>query len=156
VPYNGDPARVTPVDGAREALDRLRREGVRVALVTNQSGVARGLISAEQVRAVNDRVAELLGPFDGVYVCPHGPDDGCECRKPAPGLVKQALAEAGVAPARAVMIGDIGSDLAAAGAAGVAGVLVPTRQTLPDEVAAAETVATTLPAAVDVVLRGAW
>jgi histidinol-phosphate phosphatase family protein len=156
VPYNGDPARVTPVDGAREALDRLRREGVRVALVTNQSGVARGLISAEQVRAVNDRVAELLGPFDGVYVCPHGPDDGCECRKPAPGLVKQALAEAGVAPARAVMIGDIGSDLAAAGAAGVAGVLVPTRQTLPDEVAAAETVATTLPAAVDAVLRGAW
>jgi histidinol-phosphate phosphatase family protein len=156
VPYNGDPARVTPVDGAKEALDRLRREGVRVAMVTNQSGVARGLITPEQVDAVNDRVAELLGPFDGVYVCPHGPDDGCACRKPAPGLVKQALADAGVAPARAVLIGDIGSDLAAAEAAGVTGVLVPTRQTLPDEVAAAETVAAGLPAAVDAVLRGAW
>lgn len=156
VPYNGDPARVTPVDGAKEALDRLRHEGVRVALVTNQSGVARGLITPEQVAAVNGRVAELLGPFDGVYVCPHGPDDGCECRKPGPGLVKQALAEAGVAPARAVLIGDIGSDLAAAEAAGVAGVLVPTRQTLPDEVAAADAVAASLPDAIDAVLRGAW
>jgi HAD superfamily hydrolase (TIGR01662 family) len=156
VPYNGDPARVSAVDGARPALDRLRREGVRVALVTNPSGIARGLIDRDQVSAVNDRVAELVGPFDGVYVCPHGPDDGCECRKPAPGLVKQALADAGVAPDRAVLIGDIGSDLAAAGAAGVAGILVPTRQTLPDEVAAAATVATSLPAAVDVVLRGAW
>jgi histidinol-phosphate phosphatase family protein len=127
-----------------------------VALVTNQSGVARGLITPEQVAAVNGRVAELLGPFDGVYVCPHGPDDGCECRKPGPGLVKQALAEAGVAPARAVLIGDIGSDLAAAEAAGVAGVLVPTRQTLPDEVAAADAVAASLPDAIDAVLRGAW
>jgi hypothetical protein len=63
VPYNGDPAKVVPMPGAREALDRLRAAGVRLAVVSNQSGVARGLITPEQVDAVNARVEELLGPI---------------------------------------------------------------------------------------------
>src|SRR5215217_7564420 len=118
VPYNGDPDRVRPVDGAREALDRLRARGVRVGVVSNQSGVARGLITPEQVDACMARLAELLGPFDTVQVCPHGPDDGCTCRKPAPGMVKAACAELDVEPGRCVVIGDIGADVEAAAAAG--------------------------------------
>jgi len=152
VPYNGDPAKVEPMPGAREALDRLRAEGIRVAVVSNQSGVARGLLTAEQVEAVNARVDELLGPFEACHVCPHGPDDGCECRKPEPGLVKRALAEAGVVPDRAVLIGDIGSDVEAAAAAGVASILVPTPITRAEEVRAAPQVAATLGEAVDAIL----
>jgi histidinol-phosphate phosphatase family protein len=156
VPYNGDPEQVRPLPGVREALDRLRGEGVRLAVVSNQSGVGRGLLTAEQVEAVNERLMTLLGPFEAVYVCPHAPDDGCECRKPAPGLIKQALAETGVAPDRTLMVGDIGADLGAAEAAGVSGVLVPTPITRREEVDAAPRVAESLTEVVDLALRGAW
>jgi histidinol-phosphate phosphatase family protein len=152
VPYNGDPARVTPVPGARAALDRLRAAGLPLAIVSNQSGVARGLLSSEQVAAVNARVEELLGPFDAVLVCEHGPDDGCPCRKPRPGLVLEAARRLGVDPARCLLVGDIGADVEAATAAGARPVLVPTAVTRPDEVAAAPEVATDLAAAVDLVL----
>jgi HAD superfamily hydrolase (TIGR01662 family) len=155
-PYNGDPDWVRPVDGAKEALDRLRAHGVRVGVVSNQSGVARGLITRHQVDACMDRLAELLGPFDTVQVCPHGPDDGCTCRKPAPGMVKAACAELDVDPARCVVIGDIGADVEAAEAAGAVGIMVPTPVTRRAEVAAAGRRAETLPAAVDDVLAGRW
>ncbi len=155
-PYNGDPALVKPVPGAREAVDALRARGVRVGVVSNQSGVARGIITREQVDACMARLEELLGPFDTVGVCPHGPDDGCECRKPAPGMVKTACAELGVDPARCVVIGDIAADVDAAAAAGATGIMVPTPVTRAAEVAAAPHVAATLPAAVDDVLGGRW
>jgi HAD superfamily hydrolase (TIGR01662 family) len=155
-PYNGDPDRIRPVDGAKEALDQLRSRGVRVGVVSNQSGVARGLITTAQVDACMDRLADLLGPFDTVQVCPHGPDDGCACRKPAPGMVKTACAELDVDPARCVVIGDIGADVEAAAAAGAVGVLVPTPVTRRDEVAAAGRRAATLTEAVDDVLAGGW
>ncbi len=155
-PYNGDPALVRPVDGAKEALDALRARGVKVGVVSNQSGVARGIITREQVDACMARLEELLGPFDSLQVCPHGPDDGCECRKPAPGMVKAACAELDVAPARCVVIGDIAADVDAAAAAGAVGIMVPTPVTRKAEVAAAAHVAPTLPAAVDAVLGGSW
>jgi HAD superfamily hydrolase (TIGR01662 family) len=156
VPYNGDAGLVRPVPRAREVLDRLRHEGIRVGLVTNQSGVAGGRISAAQVRSVNARVEELLGPFDVVEVCPHGPDEGCGCRKPAPGMVKQACAALGVDPARCVVVGDIGSDVEVATAAGARGILVPTTVTEAAEIARAEQVCPTLEAALDVILGGHW
>jgi histidinol-phosphate phosphatase family protein len=152
VPYNGDPSLVAPVPGARAALDRLRAAGLRLAVVSNQSGVARGLLTSAQVAAVNARVAELLGPFDAVLVCEHGPDDGCACRKPRPGLVLEAARQLGVDPAACVLVGDIGSDVDAALAAGAQPVLVPTEVTRPDEVAVAPAVVADLAAAVDVVL----
>jgi histidinol-phosphate phosphatase family protein len=129
---------------------------VRVGVVSNQSGVARGLITTDQVDACMDRLAELLGPFDTVQVCPHGPDDGCTCRKPAPGMVKAACAELDVDPARCVVIGDIGADVEAAAAAGAVGILVPTPVTRREEVAAAPLRAGTLTEAVDDVLAGRW
>jgi HAD superfamily hydrolase (TIGR01662 family) len=155
-PYNGDPDWVRPVDGAREALDALRARGVRVGVVSNQSGVARGLITVDQVEACMARLDQLLGPFDTVRTCPHGPDDGCACRKPAPGMVEAACAELGVDPARCVVIGDIGADVEAAAAAGAVGILVPTPVTRRQEVAAAPRTAATLAAAVDDVLAGRW
>jgi HAD superfamily hydrolase (TIGR01662 family) len=155
-PYNGDPDWVRPVEGATEALDALRARGVQVGVVSNQSGVARGIITTAQVDACMDRLAELLGPFDTVQVCPHGPDDGCTCRKPAPGMVKAACAELDVDPARCVVIGDIGADVDAAAAAGAVGILVPTPVTRRSEVAAADRRAQTLTQAVDDVLAGSW
>jgi HAD superfamily hydrolase (TIGR01662 family) len=148
VPYNGDPGRVTPVDGARAALQSARAAGVRTAVISNQSGIARGLITADQVAAVNARVDELLGPFDSWQVCPHGPDDGCACRKPRPGMVRAAAAALGVHPAECVVIGDIGADVDAAQGAGARAILVPTAITRPEEVAAAPEVCESLFAAV--------
>lgn len=147
VAYNGDPERVRPRPGAQAALDRLRRAGVAVAVVTNQSGLGRGLLTPAQVEAVNARVEELLGPFDGWWVCPHAPDAACDCRKPAPGLVRQAARELELAPADCAVVGDIGADVDAGVAAGARTVLVPTAATRDEEVAGAPVVAADLPAA---------
>ena len=155
VPYNGDPDLVKPFPRAREALDRLRAAGVSLAVVSNQSGVARGLLSADQVSAVNRRVDDLLGPLGPFGVCPHAPADGCGCRKPAPGLVLEAAAALGVAPERCAVVGDIGADVEAARAAGARGVLVPTPATRREEVDAAPEVARDLGAAVDLLLGSA-
>ena len=152
VPYNGDPGRVEPVPGAAAALSRLRAAGVPTGVVSNQSGIARGLLTETQVRAVNARIEELLGPLGPWTWCPHGPGEGCDCRKPAPGLILRAAARLGVDPARCVVIGDIGADVQAARAAGARGILVPTPVTRPEEIAAAAEVAPDLPSAIDRVL----
>ncbi|GLK18292.1 D-glycero-alpha-D-manno-heptose-1,7-bisphosphate 7-phosphatase [Herbiconiux flava] len=152
VPYNGDPSLVEPVAGAAAALQRVRDAGLAVGIVTNQSGIARGLVSAEQVAAVNAEVERRLGPIDVWRLCPHAPGDGCPCRKPAPGMVLDAARSLGVPPARVVLIGDIGADVEAARAAGATGILVPTSVTRPEEIAAAQLVAGDLAEAVDLAL----
>ncbi|GGR13163.1 hypothetical protein GCM10010168_33680 [Actinoplanes ianthinogenes] len=153
VPYNGDPDRVTPMPGARAALDRLRAAGLRLGVVTNQSGLARGHFTARALTAVNRRVEELLGPFDTWQICPHHDSAGCDCRKPRPGLVERAAQALGTSPRRCVVVGDIGRDMAAALAAGAAGILVPTPVTRPEEVAAGPTTAETLTAAAELILQ---
>ena len=155
VPYNGDPDAVVPMPGAREAVARLRAAGLRVGVVSNQSGIARGLLTRTQVEAVNARVDELIGPFDDWRVCPHDEDARCPCRKPAPGLIRDAARALDTVPDRCVVVGDIGRDVVAAAAAGALGVLVPTPVTRTDEVAAAATVAPDLGAAVDWILSRA-
>ncbi|MBT2394485.1 HAD-IIIA family hydrolase [Streptomyces sp. ISL-100] len=152
VPYNGDPARVELMPSARVAVAAVRSLGIPVGVVSNQSGVARGILTRRQVEAVQRRVEALLGPFAVWAVCPHGPDDGCGCRKPAPGLVLAACERLGVQAARCVVIGDIGSDVAAAHAAGARGVLVPNAMTRPEETAAADETAADLLGAVWLVL----
>jgi HAD superfamily hydrolase (TIGR01662 family) len=155
VAYNGDPDRVSLVPGARDALRRLRAAGIRTGIVTNQSGIARGLLTRTEADDVNARVVDLVGPMGAVAVCEHGPDDGCDCRKPRPGLVRRAAADLGVAPERCAVVGDIGSDVDAARAAGALGILVPTRVTRREEIAAAPVVAGDLATAVDIILGGA-
>lgn len=152
VPYCAEPDRVRPVGTARAALALLREADVPVGVITNQSGIARGLISPGAARAVNDRVEELLGPFAVWRVCPHGPDDGCDCRKPCPGMVLSAAAALGVPPDQVTVIGDIGADIGAAHRAGARSVLVPTAVTLQEEIDAAPVVRDDLLAAVRYVL----
>jgi len=155
-PYLNDPSGVRPTRGADRALARLRRRGLLLAVVTNQSGVARGLISPDQLTAVNARVDEVLGPFDSWQVCVHDETDGCRCRKPRPGMVLAAAEALAVPPTRCVMIGDTGGDVQAALAADAKAVLVPTGRTLPAEIHHARAhakVAETLDDAVSLVLR---
>ena len=154
VPYNGDPEQVRPVVGAADWVARLRAHGLRVGVVRNQSGVARGLLTTDQVGAVNAEVDGRVGPFDTWQVCPHGPEDGCGCRKPRPGLVRAAARALGVRPEECVVVGDIGADVEAARAAGARSVLVPNGSTRAQEVADAPLVATDLAEAVDLIVGG--
>jgi D-glycero-D-manno-heptose 1,7-bisphosphate phosphatase len=139
VPFNGDPDRVTAEPDVCSALDRLRAAGLPLAVVSNQSGIGRGYITLEQVDAVNRRVDQLLGPFAGFFVCPHAPEDGCDCRKPQPKLILDAARAMNVVPQRCVVIGDRDSDVEAAVRAGA----IPLKIQGPRE----------LPAAVDRILQ---
>lgn len=155
VPYCDDPDRVVPVDGAVEALDRVRAAGIATGVVTNQSGVARGLIAPDALTAVNARVQDLLGPFGTWQVCVHDETGGCGCRKPEPGMVQAAARALGVRTRDCVLIGDTGADVAAAQAAGARVVLVPTPRTRPEEVRSAQRTARVAPdlsSAVDLAL----
>lgn len=152
VPYNGDPDLLCPMPGAVTALRELRARGVRVGVVSNQSGIGRGLLTTAQVSAVNERLARLLGPFDVVRYCPHVEEDHCRCRKPAPGLVVDALRALGVTADEAALVGDIGSDVEAGTAAGVRSILVPTVETRREEIESAAEVAPDLPTAVAALL----
>jgi HAD superfamily hydrolase (TIGR01662 family) len=155
VPYNGDPGLVRPMPGAKDVLDSLRARGLATGVLSNQSGVARGVITATDVARVNARVEELLGPFDVWEVCPHSEEDGCTCRKPAPGMVQSACRKLGIETSEAALVGDIGSDVRAAEAAGATGVLVPTPVTRVEEVSQSRLVARDLAQAVDMLLEGA-
>ncbi|MFF5859442.1 D-glycero-alpha-D-manno-heptose-1,7-bisphosphate 7-phosphatase [Streptomyces sp. NPDC012751] len=135
VPYNGDPDRVRLLPGAAEAVALARSHGLATGVVSNQSGIGRGLLTVEQVRAVNARADALLGGLDTWVFCPHAPDAGCPCRKPGPGLIRTAAARLGVPPAACLVIGDIAADVLAARAAGARAVLVPNAATAPAEVA---------------------
>jgi len=137
VPYNGDPAQVRLVDGAAEALARVRAAGLATGVVTNQSGIARRIITRAQADATTAEAVRRVGGVDVVQSCPHAPGDGCPCRKPAPGMVLAAAVRLGLAPGQVAVVGDIGADVGAAQAAGARGVLVPTATTRPEEVEAA-------------------
>lgn len=153
VPHNRNPAAVRPVAGAATALDRLRRAGLKLGVVTNQPGLAEGRFTPAELVRVHARLEALLGRFDTWQVCGHTGQDACGCRKPAPGLIEAAARELGTVPRRCVVVGDTGRDTGAAAAAGAAGVLVPTAVTRTAEVAAAQAVAGDLHQAVDLILR---
>jgi heptosyltransferase-2 len=114
--------------GVAAALARLKAAGARLVVVTNQSGVGRGLFSLKDLEAVHARLEGLLeasdAALDAIYFCPHRPDDGCRCRKPATGMVDRAVAEFHVDLRRAYVVGDHASDIQLAKAAGAKSVLV--------------------------------
>jgi histidinol-phosphate phosphatase family protein len=128
--YLSDPADVELLAGATVGLRRLRDLGFRLVLVTNQSGVGRGYFSLEDVAAVHARLALLLAEegitLDGFYCCPHRPEDGCSCRKPATGMVDRACAELDLDPRASVMIGDKACDVELGVRCGLATILVQT------------------------------
>jgi D-glycero-D-manno-heptose 1,7-bisphosphate phosphatase len=126
VPYNVDPARMRLGAGAAEGVASLHRGGFLLVVVSNQPGVARGLFPESALAAVWARLAKLLAPVPlaGCYHCPHGPTDGCECRKPEPGLLRRAAAELGIDLGRSWMVGDILNDVEAGRRAGCRTVLI--------------------------------
>ncbi|ALK09919.1 D-glycero-alpha-D-manno-heptose-1,7-bisphosphate 7-phosphatase [Blastochloris viridis] len=126
--YLADPSGIAFAPGALAGLRLLRDAGFTLALVTNQSGIARGYFDEATLAAIHRRLEALLAAeglhLGAVYHCPHGPDDGCACRKPAPGLLTAAMRDLGFAPDEAVMIGDSCGDMAAAAAAGIEGIRI--------------------------------
>jgi D-glycero-D-manno-heptose 1,7-bisphosphate phosphatase len=116
--------------GSLEAIARLTRAGFRVAVCSNQSGIARGLLDEAELEAIHRKMCAEVeaagGRIDGIFYCPHGPDAGCDCRKPAPGLLRQAAAALGFDLRGVPFIGDAARDLAAARAAGARPILVRT------------------------------
>jgi histidinol-phosphate phosphatase family protein len=124
IPYNGDPALVSALDGVVDGLALLRTHGIPLAMVTNQSGVARGLIERGDVDAVNRAVVDLVGPLDVVAVCVHDDRNACDCRKPKPGLILEAARALGIDPARCVVVGNSAVDVEAAERAGARAILI--------------------------------
>jgi D-glycero-D-manno-heptose 1,7-bisphosphate phosphatase len=130
--YLSDPAAVRLLPGAAEALARLREAGYALVLVTNQSGIARGLYTEEEYHRVAARLGGLLReagvPLDAAYYCPHHPEHGapCACRKPSTGMYEAAAAELGLDPAASWYVGDKESDILPAATLGGQGVLVRT------------------------------
>ena len=116
--------------GALEALRLLREAGVYLSVATNQSGVGRGIMTLEQLTAVHERMsreaAQHGAALDAIFFCPHSPEAGCDCRKPAPGLIQAALAGSGLTAAESILVGDDKRDLEAAARAGVRAALVRT------------------------------
>jgi D-glycero-D-manno-heptose 1,7-bisphosphate phosphatase len=115
---------------ALAGLSRLRRLGLGLAVVTNQSGLGRGYFDRAALDAIHQRLADLLAiggvALDGVYVCPHVPEDGCPCRKPEPGLARRAAVELGIDLARAFVIGDKPCDIELGRRVGATTILVRT------------------------------
>jgi D-glycero-D-manno-heptose 1,7-bisphosphate phosphatase len=113
--YLSDPGQLALLPGAAPGLRALRELGLGLVVVTNQSGIARGLFDESRLNAIHDKLHELLGAvgveLDGLYVCPHGPDDGCPCRKPREGMVLAAARELGFHPQESFVIGDKPCDL---------------------------------------------
>jgi D-glycero-D-manno-heptose 1,7-bisphosphate phosphatase len=125
------------IPGAAEAIRLINASGMKTVVVTNQSGVARGIITESFVAETHARLGEMLrveeASLDGIYFCPHHPTEGrgnylqeCECRKPSPGLLLRAAAELHLDPARSYMVGDTLKDIEAGARAGAQGILVRT------------------------------
>ncbi len=128
--YLSRPEQVELLPGAAEGVRRMNEAGLRVFLASNQSGVGRGYFSLEQLGAVHDRMTELLraegARLDAIYVCPHHPDETCDCRKPAPGMIEQAVREYGVSPQHSFVVGDKPCDIDLGAGVGATTILVRT------------------------------
>jgi histidinol-phosphate phosphatase family protein len=128
--YLADPDGLVLLPGAAEAVAALNAAGVKAVVVTNQSGVGRGLITEEALARIHERLRGLLAAggavLDGIFVCPHQPEHGCACRKPGTELALRAARDLGVDPARSAMIGDKPADVALAHRLGGRAVLVLT------------------------------
>lgn len=128
--YIDSPERLVIIDGAASAIKRLNSKGLRVVVITNQSGVGRGYFSREAADAVNKRLEEILrregAHLDAIYYCPHHPDDNCECRKPGIGLVEKAKNDLRIDFKKSYVVGDKISDVEIAHTIGGKGILVLT------------------------------
>jgi D-glycero-D-manno-heptose 1,7-bisphosphate phosphatase len=128
--YIKSPQEWIPIKGSLEAIKRLNKAGFKVALASNQSGIARGYFDEAMLESMHDKMKTLLAQrgarIDEIEYCPHGPTDNCLCRKPKPGMLLQIAKKLSVKPAQMTFVGDSLSDIQAARMAGVKPVLVKT------------------------------
>jgi len=128
--YIKSPEEWMPLPGSLNAIAQLNQNGWRVAVATNQSGIARGLFDMHALNAMHAKMHKALaavgGRIDAVFFCPHLPEDDCDCRKPKPGLLIRIAERFGVPISESPMIGDSHRDLEAAAAAGCPTILVKT------------------------------
>jgi len=126
--YVRDWSQVKIIPEAIHALSLAPIKKYKIVIVTNQSVIGRGLILPKTAQEINQRLIDLIhdhgGQIDGVYMCPHKPEDGCSCRKPMPGLVLQAAKDLSLDLQRSWMIGDAWSDVQAGEAAGMRGAIL--------------------------------
>lgn len=157
--YLSDPDQLELVPGAGAAIAKLNRAGWGVVVVTNQSGIARGYFTMETLGTIHKRLEELLAldgaHIDGIEICPHGPEDQCDCRKPLPGMIESAARRFGFDPTQAFVIGDKAADVDMGLAVGATAILVRTGYGRKVEATTkAHFVVDDLPAAIDIVLNG--
>lgn len=128
--YIKSPDEYIPIPGSLEAIARLKKAGFTVVVATNQSGIGRGYFDLDTLNAMHDKLkwllAEVDGSVDGIFYCPHTPEDHCDCRKPAPGLYRQISQHFNTELTGVPVIGDSLRDIEAAWAVGAAPVLVRT------------------------------
>ncbi|MDH3325630.1 MAG: D-glycero-beta-D-manno-heptose 1,7-bisphosphate 7-phosphatase [Gammaproteobacteria bacterium] len=128
--YIKSPDEWIPLPGSLEAISLLNQHGYTVAIATNQSGIARGFYSENTLQQMHEKMTDLLIPIngrvDGIFYCPHGPDDNCDCRKPKPGLYHQIAKHFNTALDGVNIIGDSYRDLDAAMAVNAKPILVKT------------------------------
>ena len=128
--YIKSPDEWKPIPGSLDAISRLNHAGYHVAVASNQSGIARGYFDLETLSAMHNKMNELLsqsgGQVDAVFFCPHGPKDGCDCRKPMPGLLNEISVRFQTRLDDVFFVGDTISDIKAANAAGAKPVIVKT------------------------------
>ena len=119
-----------PIDGSLEAIALFNEQGYKVVVVSNQSGIARGLFDAATLEKIHAKMRRMVsdkgGNIEAIYFCPHGPNDGCNCRKPKPGLLEAFATEHHVSLNGMAVIGDSLRDLQAAEAVGASPILVKT------------------------------
>ncbi len=123
-------AEFTFLPNARKAIRELSESGYRIIVVTNQSGIGRGLYSEEDLADIHSKmvseVSKAGGTIDAVYYCPHRPDAGCECRKPKPGMLVRAAREHNIDLSNVYLIGDVPTDIEAGQRVGATTFLVLT------------------------------
>ncbi len=128
--YLSDPKQVELLPGAGQALRELSEMGFGLVVITNQSGIGRGFFDEKQLQCIHERLMQSLDregvSLDGIYVCPHKPDDDCACRKPKLGLLRKAASELDFIPERTIVIGDKACDVDMGRLAGATTILVRT------------------------------
>lgn len=128
--YIRSPAEWHAVPGSIEAIAKLYRYGYKIVVATNQSGIARGYLTKDALDEIHKKmlgqIKEAGGHIEAIFICPHGPEDCCECRKPKPGLLLQAAKQFNIDPAEMLVIGDSTRDMLAAQNCGAAAIFIET------------------------------
>lgn len=157
VDYCGDPKDVELLPGTADALRKLKQDGYKLIIITNQSAIGRGYFNEAAYRAVEREVGRQLGEdlIDATYFCPHAPDFGCECRKPQAGMILQAAREQHLELSQSFFIGDKESDIECGRNAGVKTILVRTGYGAKADSVLAEYVAQDLAQAAEIILHTA-